>query len=184
MSGFMNTRLKVLLVVLVVSLALGTAAHAQASSTSGSGAAGISQICPTGEGGGWSWQADQAPVTTTVTGQAAFNLPQNPVAGCLVQVPVTLTHGTTVHEVHGNMSVTAFNSFSGGCGNGSVVVQLRDATTLNVIAAMKLGVLGPNSTNVPITATLPTPLTVSAFQFQFFVDLCGPQTISLSLVMS
>jgi hypothetical protein len=37
---------------------------------------------------------------------------------------------------------------------------------------------------VPITATLASPLSVSSFQLQFFVDLCGPQTISVSLVMS
>lgn len=174
MSGFMNATLKTFLTMLVL-LACGAMAEAQISSTTGSG----SVAC---QNGGFNWQVDQAPITTTVTGQASFNMGSN--GGCLVQVSVNIPHGTTVHEVHGNMSLTTFNSFSGGCGNGSAVAQLRDLSTGNVIASMKLGVLGPNSANVPISASFATPLSVSSFQFQYFVDVCGPQTINVSLVMS
>src|SRR6185437_9222685 len=168
MSGFMKSSLKVLLATLF--LTLGTMAHAQISSTSGSGSLGPNPtFCPSGENSGWNWQVDQAPVTTTVTSQAGFNLPQG-AAPCLLQISVNIPHSTTIHEVHGNISLTTFNSFSGGCGNGSAVAQLRDLSTGNVIASMKLGVLGPNSTNVPISATFATPLSIASFQFQYSVD--------------
>jgi hypothetical protein len=152
---------------LAAALVFASAAQAQVASTSGSASTSW---------GGWNWQADRAPITTTVTGSASFNTPPG-----LVQIPVTLASGTTVHEVHGNFTLATWQS--GTCGNGSIIAQLRDQSG-NAIAAVKLQQFGPGTTNVPINGTFSTPFSVTSLQIQYFVDLCGAQTVSFSLVMS
>jgi hypothetical protein len=154
-------------VVFAMTVMFAAGAQAQVSSTSGSAATSW---------GGWNWQADRAPVTTTVTGTGSFNTPPG-----LVQIPVTIASGTTVHEVHGNFTLATWQS--GSCGNGSIIAQLLDQNN-NAIAAVKLQQFGPGTTNVPINGTFSTPLSVGSFTIQYFVDLCGPQTVSFSLVMS
>ena len=67
--------------------------------------------------------------------------------------------------------------------NGSIIAQLVDQNN-NAIAAVKLQQFGPGTTNVPINGTFSAPLSVTSFTIQYFVDLCGPQTVAFSLVMS
>ena len=166
---FQLIRTQALYVVLALAAALFFVSAAQAQVTSTSASATTSW-------GGWNWQADRAPITTTVTGTGNFNTPPG-----LVQIPVTLASGTTVHEVHGNFALATWQS--GTCGNGSIIAQLRDQNG-NAIAAVKLQQFGPGTTNVPINGTFSTPFTVTSLQIQYFVDLCGPQTVSFSLVMN
>jgi hypothetical protein len=172
MSRFTKARVTVFFFAIAVTGFLGGKAQAQVSSTTGSA---------TTAWGNYSWQLDQAPVTTTITAIAGFNTPPG-----LVQIPVSLPAGTTIHEVHGNFSLatwSAWDGSSGSCGNGSIIAQLRDQNG-NAIAAVKLNVLGTGTTNIPITGTFTTPLSVTSLQIQYFVDLCGAQTVSFTLVMS
>jgi hypothetical protein len=156
-------------VVAAVILAASVNAHAQGS-TSGSG--NISY-------GGYNWQVDQATSTSTFTATVSIGTIPNP--NPAQQIPVNIHNSTTVHEVHGNISLAVWQS--GTCGNGSVIVQLRD-NNLNVIAGAKLQQFGVGSANLPISGTFPTPLTVKSLQLQVFADECGAQTISAGLVMN
>ena len=165
MSRSIKTRVAICFLSIAIMPFFSTRAHAQ--STSGSA---------TTSWGNYGWQVDQAPVTTTFTSIAGFNTPPG-----LVQIPVSLSHATTVHEVHGNFSLATWAG--GTCGNGSIIAQVLDQN-LNAIAAMKLQVFGPGTTNVPITGTFTTPLPVTSLLLQYFVDLCGAQTVSVSLVMN
>lgn len=167
MSKSIRIALTRIALVLAVSLVFAATAQAQVSSTTGNAATSW---------GGWNWQADRAPVTTTLTGTGSFSTPPG-----LVQIPVTLASSTTVHEVHGNFTLATWQS--GTCGNGSIIAQVLDQSG-NAIAAVKLQQFGVGSTNVPINGTFTTPLSVTSLQIQYFVDLCGPQTVVFSLVMS
>jgi hypothetical protein len=91
-----------------------------------------------------------------------------------------------VHEVHGTFTLATWSTWNGSassCGNGSIVAQVLDQNG-NAIAAVKLQVLGPGTTNVPITGTFATPLSVTSLALQWDVDLCGAQTVAYTLVMS
>ena len=172
----MSRLVKVQLIISVVAAALtiGLQANAQVTSTSGSG---------TNSFGNFSWQVDRAPITTTLNATAGFNTPP---PNNLFSTNATVASPFTVHEVHGTFTLTTWNTWNGStssCGNGSIIVQVLDQNS-NAIASMKLQVLGPNTTNVPIEGTFSTPLSVTGLTLQFNVDQCGPQTISLSLVMS
>lgn len=116
-------------------------------------------------------------MTTTLNSTFSFNtLPG------LVQVPVSLHNATTVHEVHGNITLAVWQA-AGSCGNGSIIAELRDQN-VNVIAAVKLQQWGQAAINVPISGTFSVPLSVTSLQLQLYVDLCGPQTVTLGLVMN
>jgi hypothetical protein len=141
--------------------------HAQISSTSGSASTSW---------GGYNWQVDRAPITALIGATASFSTPPG-----LVQIPITIASPVTVHEVHGNM--TLVTNQSGTCGNGSIIAQLLDQSG-NAIAAVKLQQFGIGSTNVPITGTFTTPLSVTSFTIQYYVDLCGSQVVTFSLVVS
>jgi hypothetical protein len=158
--------------VIAAVVSLGAKANAQVSSTTGSA---------TTSWGNFLWQVDRAPVTTSITAVAGFNTPPN-----LFSTPVNVASPFTVHEVHGNFTLVtwpAWNGNNSSCGNGSIIAQLRDQSN-NTIAAVKLQVLGTGTTNVPITGTFSTPLSVTSLQLVYFVDLCGAQTVSFALVMS
>jgi len=120
---------------------------------------------------------DQATVTTTINAEAGFNTPP----GIPVQVAVNLPAGTTIHEIHGNFSLAVWQG--GSCGNGSIIAQLRDQNG-NALAAVKLQQFGPSTVNVPISGTFSTGVAITSLQIQYFVDLCGAQTVDLSLVMN
>lgn len=162
-------RTVVYLLVMAVTLGASLAAHAQGSTT-GSGSITY---------GSYGWQVDQATATTTLTSQ--FNIGTIPNPNPAQQVAVNIHNSTVVHEVHGNISLAVWQS--GTCGNGSVIVELRDQN-LNVIAGAKLQVFGVGSSNLPISGTFPTPLTVTSLQLQVFADECGNQTLSVGLVMN
>lgn len=166
MSGSFRMKAVRLAFVFVIVFAFAGITQAQTSTTGSA----------TTSWGGWNWQVDRAAITTTITGTASFNTPPG-----LVQIPVNIASSATVHEVHGNMSLATWQS--GTCGNGSIIAQIRDQNG-NAIAAVKLQQFGQGSTNVPINGTFTTPLSVTSLQIQYFVDLCGPQTVSFSLVMS
>lgn len=172
----LKRRLTALLFVVAIMTALGAHANAQVTSTTGSGTTSF---------GNYSWQVDRAPVTTTLSAVAGFSSP--PPGGFFQPPLVNVASPFTVHEVHGTFSLVTFNTFdpnnSSSCGNGSIVAQVLDQNG-NAIAAVKLQVLGPGTTNVPITGTFTTPLSVSQLALQYDVDLCGPQTVTFSLVMS
>jgi hypothetical protein len=119
---------------------------------------------------------DQAPVTTTIVANLGFSTPPG-----LVQIPVNIPGPTTVHEVHGNITLVVWQG--GSCNNGSIIAQLRDQHG-NVVAGVKLQQFGPATTNVPIVGTFSSPLSVTSLQLQLFVDLCGAQNVAMSLVMS
>ena len=172
MTGLIRMRLATLLLVIATVVSLGAQAGAQVSSTTGSG---------TTSWGNFLWQVDRAPVTTTITAVAGFFTPSN-----FFSTTANVASPFTVHEVHGNFALVTWPTWTGdasSCGNGSIIAQLRDQNN-NTIAAVKLQVLGPGTTNVPITGTFGTPLSVTELHLSYFVDLCGAQTVSFSLVMS
>ena len=163
-----------LVILLAAAVFLGLQAQAQVTSTTGSGTTSF---------GNFSWQVDRAPITTTLNATAGFNTPP---PGNLFTTNVNVASPFTIHEIHGTFTLVTWNAWTGSqssCGNGSIIVQVIDQNG-NAIASIKLQVLGPNTTNVPIEGTFSTPLSVTAMQLQFNVDQCGPQTISLALVMS
>lgn len=155
-------------IAIMVMAATSTYVHAQ--STGGSGSISY---------GGYNWQVDQAPTTTTFTSTVSISTIPSP--NPAQAIGVNISHSTTVHEVHGTISLAVWQS--GSCGNGSVIVQLRDQN-LNVIAGAKLQVFGVGSTNLPVSGTFSTPLSVTSLQLQVFADMCGAQTISAALVMN
>jgi hypothetical protein len=174
MSAKLRKQLPALLFMILTLVTASIPASAQVSSTSGS---------TTTSFGSFTYQVDRAPITTTLSAYAGFNSPPGFFAPW---TSLNVASPFTVHEVHGTFSLVTFNAFdgtTGSCGNGSVVAQVLDQNG-NAIAAVKLQVLGPGTTNVPITGTFVTPLSVSSLVLQYDVDLCGPQTITLSLVMS
>jgi hypothetical protein len=174
MSAQLRKQLPALLFMMLILMTASIHASAQVASTHDS---------LTNSFGSFTYQVDRAPITTTLSATAGFNSPP----GFLQPfTPVNVASPFTVHEVHGTFSLVTFNAFdgtNGSCGNGSVVAQVLDQNG-NAIAAVKLQVLGPGTTNVPITGTFVTPLSVSSLFLQYDVDLCGPQTITISLVMS
>jgi hypothetical protein len=124
---------------------------------------------------------DRAPITTTVSAIAGFNMPPP-----FFSTVATVASPFTVHEVHGTFTLATWSTWNGSassCGNGSIVAQVLDQNG-NAIAAVKLQVLGPGTTNVPITGTFATPLSVTSLALQWDVDLCGAQTVAYTLVMS
>jgi len=172
MSGLIRMRLATLILVIATVVSLGAQASAQVSSTTGSG---------TTSWGNFQWQVDRAPVTTTIIAVAGFFTPSN-----FFSTTANVASPFTVHEVHGNFALVTWPIWTGdpsSCGNGSIIAQLRDQNN-NTIAAVKLQVLGTGTTNVPITGTFSTPLSVTELHLNYFVDLCGAQTVSFSLVMS
>lgn len=186
MSKSMHLRFTAVMLAFAMMTLLGAKARAQVNSIAGSG----SQTCfnagsPVGSFN-YNWQVDQAPLTTTVTSTAGVNMSVDNV-GCLLQIPpITLPAAITIHEVHGNFSLTTWNTYSTSgntCAVGSVIAQLRDSAG-NAIAAAKMQVLGPGTTNVPINATFATPLSASSVAIIYFADRCGPQTITFTLVMN
>lgn len=165
----MFSSIKAILSVFLITVVFLPATHAYAQvSTSGSA---------TTSWGSYSWQVDQAPVTTTITSTFGFSTPPG-----LVQIPVNIPAATTVHEVHGNITIIAWQGGS-TCNQASIIGELRDQNG-NVVAGVKLQQFGPASANVPIVGTFSTPLSVASLQLQLFVDLCGAQTLSMALVMS
>jgi hypothetical protein len=122
---------------------------------------------------------DQGTVTTTLT--STISIGTIPTPNPAQPIAVNIHNSTVVHEVHGNITLAVWQS--GSCGNGSVIVQLRDQN-LNVIAGVKLQVFGVGSSNLPISGTFPTPLTVTSLQLQVFADECGAQTVTAALVMN
>jgi hypothetical protein len=174
MSRLTRMPLSVLLVVLAIVICLGGRANAQVMSTSGSGTTSF---------GNFSWQVDRAPITTIINAVAGFNV-QPP--GNLFQTPVSVASPFTLHELHGNFALATWSTWNGNpssCGNGSINAQILDQNG-NILAGVKLQVLGPSTTNVPIEGTFSTPLSVTSLTLQYNVDLCGAQTVSLALVMS
>jgi hypothetical protein len=144
------------------------ASGVQAQSTSGSG---------TESWGGYNWQVDQAPVTTTLNSTFSFNT----TAPGLVQITVPISRAMTIHEVHGNITLATWGSGN----NGSIIAEFRDIHTLNVIAAVKLQQFGQGSINLPISGTFPTPFTTTTtMQLQFDVDIPVPQTVTFGLVIN
>ncbi len=129
--------------------------------------------------GGYNWEVDQA--TTTTLFLYTLNISTIPNPNPAQIIPVNIHNSTIVHEVHGNISLAVWQS--GSCGNGLVIVQLRDQNG-NVIAGVKLHQFGVGSTNLPISGTFPNPISISSFQVLVFADQCGPQTISAALVMN
>jgi hypothetical protein len=174
----LKRRANALSFVIAIMTLVGIHASAQVNSTVGSSPNPFGSI---------SWQIDRAPVTTTVHAVAGVNSQAPPAPQPnFFQAQATPASPFTVHEIHGNFALVAFNPFDGtigSCGNGSIVAQILDQNG-NAIAAVKLQVLGPGTTNVPITGTFSTPLSVTSLFLQYDVDLCGPQTVTLSLVMS
>ena len=154
-------------IVCAVAMIFAISANAQVTSTTNS--ASFSW-------GGWGWQADRAPITLTLTGTGSFNTPPG-----LVQIPVNIASGITVHEIHGNFALATWQG--GTCGKGSIIAQIRDQLG-NALAAVKLQQFGVGSSNVPINGTFATPVSVTALQIQFFVDLCGPQTVQFAFSMN
>ena len=161
--------LRLICFFLVVPVVLLYSRTAQAqNSTSGSGSV---------TGGGYSWQVDQGTTTTTFTGGAQFNVTQGHPSG--PQILVNIHAPTTIHEVHGNITLTV----PGAGVNGSIIVQLL-ADGGNVVAAAKMEKIGTGAVTLPVSGTFPTPLTASSFSWRFFVDIPGQQIINVSLVMN
>jgi hypothetical protein len=177
MSRLIRMPSSVLLFAIAIVICLGGRANAQVTSTSGSGTTSF---------GNFSWQVDRAPITTTINAVAGFNTPPpGPPAG-LFTTPVSVASPFTLHELHGNFALATWPTWNGNpssCGNGSIIAQVLDQNG-NTLAAVKLQVLGPSTTNVPIEGTFSTPLSITSLTLQYDVDLCGAQTVSLALVMS
>jgi hypothetical protein len=129
--------------------------------------------------GYYSWQVSPGGVTNTLLSEMGITGPTSP---GVISIPVTIptrTSGTTVHEVHGNISLAVW---SASCGHGSVTAQVRDQSG-NTIAGVDLIGLSLSSHNVPITATLKTPLPITSLLLETNTTQCGALTISWSLVM-
>jgi hypothetical protein len=115
--------------------------------------------------------------TTTLTSETGFSTPP----GTLVQIPVMLACGITVHEVHGNFSYGVFQG--GSCGTGAIIAQVVDQNG-NAISSLDMIQFGQSSVNFPVKGTFTTPLSVTGLTIQFFVPNCGGQVASWSLTMS
>jgi hypothetical protein len=152
---------------LLAMLFYGSSARAQ-NSTSGSGSV---------TGATYSWQVDQGTTTTTFKGGANFNVTQGNPSG--QQIAVNLHNSTTIHEVHGNITLTV----PGTGTNGSIIFELLAANG-NSVASVKMDLIGPGSVTVPISGTFPTPLSASSFSWRWFVDLPGQQLVNMALVMN
>jgi hypothetical protein len=124
--------------------------------------------------GSYSWQVDQATTTTTLIAVATFMSPPG-----LVQIPVAIHAPTTVHEVHGTVTLAVPQSGV----NGSIIAQVRDQAG-NAIAAVKMEKFGTGAATVPITGTFRVGLSITSLELQFFVDLPGIQIVRMSFVMS
>lgn len=174
MSELTKMRSAALLFTIAIVVCLGAHANAQVTSSSGSGATSF---------GNFGWQVDRAPITATINAVAGFNVPP---PNNFFQTTASVPSPFTLHELHGDFVLATWSTWNGNassCGNGSIIAQVLDQNG-NTLAAVKLQVLGPGTTNVPITATFSTPLSVTALILQYNVDLCGPQTVAFALVMS
>jgi hypothetical protein len=127
--------------------------------------------------GYYSWQVSPGGVTNTLLSEMGINGPTSP---GVISIPVTIptrTSGTTVHEVHGNISLAVW---SASCGDGSVIAQVRDQSGNTIAAAHLIG--HSLSHNIPIKAALKTPLPITSLLLGQTTQ-CGALTISWSLVM-
>jgi hypothetical protein len=123
--------------------------------------------------GNYSWQVTQASATTVVF-NATFNTPSG-----YVSIPLTIpSTPITVHEVHGNITLTVPGSGT----NGSIIAQLIDGNN-NAIACVKMQQSGPGIATLPISGNFFTPLSVSSLHVAFYVDLPGVQIVSISLTL-
>jgi hypothetical protein len=128
-------------------------------------------------GGGYSWQVDQGTTTTTFTGSAQFNVTQGHPSG--PQIAVNIHNSTSIHEVHGNITLVVPNAGV----NGSIVMSLLGDGG-NVIASAKMQKFGTGAVTLPVSGTFPTALSAGSFSWRFYVDIPGVQIINVSLVMN
>lgn len=142
----------------------------------------IAQTGSSGSGttswGNYSWQVTQTTATTIVV-DATFNTPPGNayVPPAAPQQPILLPAATTVHEVHGNITLAV-----PGSGNGSILAQLKDQAN-TCIAAVKMQQTGSGVATLPISGSFPTPLSVSRIYVEFFVDEAAVQIVYMSLTM-
>lgn len=124
--------------------------------------------------GNYSWQLDEAAAGLTLTAQATFDKPPG-----LVQIPVSISHATTVQHVRGTFSLYVPTPGV----NGSIIAMLRDQSG-NAIAAVKIQQFGNAMATVPINATLSSDLSITSLRLQYYVDEPGAQVVYMSLVMN
>jgi hypothetical protein len=123
--------------------------------------------------GNYSWQVTQASATTVVF-NATFNTPSG-----YVSIPLTIpSTPITVHEVHGNITLTVPGSGT----NGSIIAQLIGSGN-NVIASVKMQQSGPRIATVPISGKFYNALPASNLFVAFDVDEPGEQIVYISLTM-
>lgn len=126
---------------------------------------------------GYSWQVDQGATTTTFKGGATFTLTSGQTSG--EQIPINIHNSTTIHEVHGNVTLTVPGSGT----NGSIIFELI-ADNGNSVASVKMDLIGPGSVTVPISGTFTTPLSATQFSWRWYVDNPGNQAVNMDLVMN
>lgn len=144
--------------------------------------------------GFFNWQVDGLTVDRIVlSSEMDFfpgppdDFPANP---GFTQVTITIPSqcaARVVHEVHGNVALEV-QAIGPDCGHASIIAQILDQNGNN-LASATLNELGLGQLNIPIKGTFSTPLSVTAFQLQFFLnafhcDTGGSQVVSWSLSMS
>jgi hypothetical protein len=154
-------------------------------STSGSGSLN--------NGGAYNWQVDQTGTTTTLGATLNMPAPLCETSGqlCYVQIPVTIyyngsggTSTTTIHSVQGTISLSAWPEGS-QCSQAVAIAEVRTVPYLNVVAAVKLQQFPQGTANVPISATLSTPLSgVTQFQVQVLNDVGCQEALAIQLTMN
>jgi hypothetical protein len=140
--------------------------------------------------GRYSWYVTQATATTIVL-NATFNTPPDGVdipsaaTAPTTPTPITLPAATTVHEVHGNITLTVPEGATPKGStpvNGSIIAQLVGPDN-NVIASVKMQQFGPGIATLPISGAFSTALSVSSLYVAFYVDLPAVQIVHMSLTM-
>jgi hypothetical protein len=124
--------------------------------------------------GYFQWQVDQCATTLTFDSETGFSSPPG-----LVQIPISIPHATTIHEVHGHFAYAVWTS---SC-IGSIIAELKDQNG-NVIAVTDPLQFGVSTIDIPIKGTFPNGLPVTSLQMQFYQGSCGTFTFSWFLVVS
>jgi len=120
------------------------------------------------------WQVDQTNVTTTLFSETGFGT----AAPGLVQIPVTIPGPATVHEVHGNI---AYSCWQNACSGVPVIAEVRDQNG-NVVAAVNVVASVGQSVNMPVSATLSSPISITSLLLQSYTAAAGG-VVSWALVM-
>src|SRR6185437_11607667 len=144
--------------------------------------------------GFFNWQVDGLTISNTVLSSEMdfFPGPPNdfPASPGFTQVTIAIPSqcpARVVHEIHGNIAVEV-QAINADCGHASIIAQIIDQNGNN-IASATLNELGLGQINMPVKGSFSTPLSVTSFTLQFFLNPfhCNPgssQVVSWSLAMS